>query len=305
MEDHFYFRKDGPRDTLNHPALAGSGGDFRRHQWDREGPSRRSRRGAEGNPSGRVAGFEVFSGVSSYPSLLRIPLYPRFPSWEGPVRKAPVRIRIVYVRPRFARAHAAGGGPGPSPISEDKYPCLEESDRGSRLVDASRHRRGDALPRAPGRSHPGGRPGRGRLEVVVRTEHLRDVGILHGGMSATLLDSVMGMSAASVAPPGYYVVTVQLNMNFIRPAWEGEHLVATGEVTHSGRQTAVARAEIRTADGILVSSGSATFLFVPHEAPRWRRRPTRRGARAGPPPRTVGPMSSGINYSISQYHIKI
>ena len=109
--------------------------------------------------------------------------------------------------------------------------------------------------------------GRGRLEVVVRTEHLRDVGILHGGMSATLLDSVMGMSAASVAPPGHYVVTVQLNMNFIRPAWEGEHLVATGEVTHSGRQTAVARAEIRTAGGILVSSGSATFLSVPHKDP--------------------------------------
>src|SRR4051812_10367217 len=109
--------------------------------------------------------------------------------------------------------------------------------------------------------------GRGRLEVVVRPEHLRDVGILHGGMSATLLDSVMGMSAASVAPAGHYVVTVQLNMNFIRPAWEGEHLVAAGEVTHSGRQTAVARAEIRTAGGILSSSGSATFLFVPHKDP--------------------------------------
>ncbi len=110
--------------------------------------------------------------------------------------------------------------------------------------------------------------GRGRLEVVVRPEHLRDIGILHGGMSATLLDSVMGMSAASVAPPGHYVVTVQLNMNFIRPAWEGEHLVAIGEVTHSGRQTAVARGEIRTAAGALVSSGTATFLSVPHKGPR-------------------------------------
>jgi uncharacterized protein (TIGR00369 family) len=111
------------------------------------------------------------------------------------------------------------------------------------------------------------RPGRGRLEVTVRPEHLRDLGIMHGGMTATLLDSVMGMSAAGVAPPGHDVVTIQLNMNFIRPAWEGEHLVATGEVTHSGRQTAVARAEIRTSQGILVSSGSATFFAVPHRLP--------------------------------------
>ena len=140
-----------------------------------------------------------------------------------------------------------------------------ESDR-----DPAPSTRPDTAGRMPFLEHLGVRileaaPGRGRLEVVVRTEHLRDVGILHGGMSATLLDSVMGMSAASVAPPGHYVVTVQLNMNFIRPAWEGEHLVATGEVTHSGRQTAVARAEIRTAGGTLVSSGSATFLSVPHE----------------------------------------
>ena len=134
--------------------------------------------------------------------------------------------------------------------------------------------------------------GRGRLEVVVRTEHLRDVGILHGGMTATLLDSVMGISAASVAPPGYYVVTVQLNMNFIRPAWEGELLVATGEVTHAGRQTAVARAEIRTADGALVSSGSATFLSVPHENPSAGAVVRRGEGRSRPPPRIVEPSGA-------------
>jgi uncharacterized protein (TIGR00369 family) len=143
----------------------------------------------------------------------------------------------------------AESDPEPAPIRrlgvDERMPFLEHL--GVRLLDFA--------------------PGRGRLEVVVRPEHLRDVGILHGGMSATLLDSVMGMSAASVAPPGHYVVTVQLNMNFIRPAWEGEHLVATGEVIHSGRQTAVARGEIRTIAGDLVSSGSATFLSVAHMKP--------------------------------------
>src|SRR4051812_39882083 len=123
--------------------------------------------------------------------------------------------------------------------------------------------------------------GRGRLEVVVRPEHLRDVGILHGGMSATLLDSVMGMSAASVAPPGHYVVTVQLNMNFIRPAWEGETLVATSEVGHSGRVTAVARGEGHTAEGVLGGRGSAPLILLLPTGPQTDRVAPR--GEGGPP----------------------
>jgi uncharacterized protein (TIGR00369 family) len=106
--------------------------------------------------------------------------------------------------------------------------------------------------------------GRGRLELDVQPGHLRSLGLVHGGVVATLLDSVMGMAAASVAPPDHYVVTVGLNVHFIRPSRQGETLVASAEVVHSGRQTAVARGEIHTASGALVASGSATFLHLPH-----------------------------------------
>jgi uncharacterized protein (TIGR00369 family) len=106
--------------------------------------------------------------------------------------------------------------------------------------------------------------GRGRLEMAVAARHLRTLGILHGGVTATLLDTAMGMASGTTAPPDHYVVTIQLNVNFIRPAWEGELLTATGEVLHAGRQTAVARGELRTADGVLVATGSGTFLYLAH-----------------------------------------
>jgi uncharacterized protein (TIGR00369 family) len=105
--------------------------------------------------------------------------------------------------------------------------------------------------------------GRSRAELTVGAEHLRTLGIMHGGVMATLLDTSMGMAAGSVAPAGHDVVTVQLNLHFIRPAWEGETLVAVGEVRHAGRRTAVARGEVHTAAGILAGSGSATFMFLP------------------------------------------
>lgn len=132
-------------------------------------------------------------------------------------------------------------------------------------------------------------PGRGRLEMTVQRQHLRNLGIMHGGVLATLLDSVMGMSAGGLGPAGHFVVTVQLNINFIRPAWEGETLVATAEVLHSGRQTAVARGEVRTAKGNLVGSASGTFLYVAHTDAERARFPQR-----SEPPHPAGPGPSPV-----------
>lgn len=107
-------------------------------------------------------------------------------------------------------------------------------------------------------------PGRAEFEMTVDDHHLRTLGLLHGGVTATLLDTAMGYSAVTTAPEKHYVLTVQLNANYIRPAWHGETLRASGEIVHTGRQTAVARGEIRTSDGKLVAAGSATFMYVPH-----------------------------------------
>lgn len=105
--------------------------------------------------------------------------------------------------------------------------------------------------------------GKATFEMQVDEKHLRTLGLMHGGVTTTLLDTAMGFAAVTTAPQGFYVVTVQLNANFIRPAWESEKLIATGEVQHSGNQTAVARGEIRTSENVLVAAGTGTFLYVP------------------------------------------
>jgi uncharacterized protein (TIGR00369 family) len=104
----------------------------------------------------------------------------------------------------------------------------------------------------------------GRLVLEVNAGHLRTLGIVHGGVVATVLDSVMGMCAARLAPADHYVVTAQLNVHFIRPAWEGETLIASSKVRHHGRRTAVAEGEIKTGSDALVATASATFIYVPH-----------------------------------------
>lgn len=106
--------------------------------------------------------------------------------------------------------------------------------------------------------------GRARHKMVVQERHLRTLGIVHGGVTATLLDSVMGNAAWTLAKPEHFVVTVQMNINYIRPAWVGETLFATGEVMHSSSQTLITRAEVRTGKDALVATATATFMQVPH-----------------------------------------
>ncbi|WP_435006662.1 PaaI family thioesterase [Tundrisphaera lichenicola] len=107
--------------------------------------------------------------------------------------------------------------------------------------------------------------GEGRLILEVAETHLRSLGLVHGGVIATLLDSVMGMAAARSSPVEHYLVTAQLNVNFIRPALDGETLIAFADVRHVGRRTAVAQGEIRTDSGSLVATSSATFVYVAHD----------------------------------------
>jgi len=101
------------------------------------------------------------------------------------------------------------------------------------------------------------------FEVTVDASHLRTMGIAHGGLVATMLDSCLGCACWTLAPPDNHVVTVQLNINYIRPAWLGETLTARAEVRHAGQMTAVSRGEIRTGEGALVAAASGTFMYLP------------------------------------------
>lgn len=107
--------------------------------------------------------------------------------------------------------------------------------------------------------------GRAAFEMTVAEKHLRTLGLLHGGVMASLLDTAMGFAAVTKAPEGFHVVTVQLNMNFTAPAYRGDVLTATGEILHLGKKTAVARGELMNQNGTRIATGTATFMFLPVE----------------------------------------
>ena len=105
--------------------------------------------------------------------------------------------------------------------------------------------------------------GQSEFEVTIAGIHLRTFGILHGGVTASLLDTAVGFAAVTVAPPGHHVVTVQLNMNFTKAVEQGETLRAIGRVEHAGQRTAVVHGEVRNAENDLVAVATATMMYLP------------------------------------------
>jgi uncharacterized protein (TIGR00369 family) len=105
--------------------------------------------------------------------------------------------------------------------------------------------------------------GSAEFEMTVAEPHLRTLGLLHGGVTATLLDTAMGFAAVTVAPEGHHPVTIQINVNFVRAVKQGDTVRVTGAVRHRGRQTAVTTGELLTGEGKLAATATATFMFVP------------------------------------------
>ena len=99
------------------------------------------------------------------------------------------------------------------------------------------------------------------MEVEVRESHGNYFGTAHGGLIATLIDTVC-FFPRSLLPSGRLVTTSNLNISYVRPARIGELLSARSEILHLGRRTVSLVVQVVNAAGQLVAHGSATLLVL-------------------------------------------
>lgn len=106
--------------------------------------------------------------------------------------------------------------------------------------------------------------GRVSLAVDTRPDFANPLGTVHGGICATLLDSVMGTAVHTTLGPGLGYSTLELKVNFIRPVTtDGQRLTATGTTVHVGRRTATAEGRVVDERGKLVAHGTTTCIIQP------------------------------------------
>ena len=83
--------------------------------------------------------------------------------------------------------------------------------------------------------------------------------VAHGGALASLADTAMGLACSTT---GKKVVTLEMNMNFIRGGIPQEAIYAKGKLLHNGSRTMVAEVEIIDGMNMLLLKARGTYIVV-------------------------------------------
>jgi uncharacterized protein (TIGR00369 family) len=105
---------------------------------------------------------------------------------------------------------------------------------------------------------------KGRVVVAVEPNdtHLNPAGTVHGGLSATLLDSCMGLAVQSTLEKGFAQTTIEFKISLIRPITpETGRINAEGVVLNCGRRIGTAEGRVTDENGRLLAHGTTTCLI--------------------------------------------
>ncbi len=106
--------------------------------------------------------------------------------------------------------------------------------------------------------------GRVVFSVEAAEYHYNPIGVVHGGVIATLLDSAMGCAVHTRLPAGVVYTTLEIKVNYLRSARAGMGRIrAEGRAVHVGRQSAVAEGRVLDKDDKLLATASTTCIIMP------------------------------------------
>jgi uncharacterized protein (TIGR00369 family) len=96
-----------------------------------------------------------------------------------------------------------------------------------------------------------------KLKFQARPEFVNPIGVIQGGFLTAMLDEALGGAIAAMLGPDIFAPTVELKVSFIRSAQVGP-LIAEARVIHQGISVIFLQGELRTIEGRLIATGSAT-----------------------------------------------
>ena len=99
--------------------------------------------------------------------------------------------------------------------------------------------------------------------VVPDERHYNGLGIAHGGLAATILDSATGCAINTMMPAGRIFTTLEMKINYVRPIrGDAARLVrCEARVIHAGSRVATAEGRVLDEHGKLYAHGTATCML--------------------------------------------
>lgn len=92
--------------------------------------------------------------------------------------------------------------------------------------------------------------------------HYNPIGVVHGGLAATLLDSAMGCAVHSMLPAGAGYTTLEIKVNYVRAMTaETGGVRCEAKVIHVGGRTATAEGRVVDSSGKLYAHATTTCII--------------------------------------------
>lgn len=101
--------------------------------------------------------------------------------------------------------------------------------------------------------------GRVKMEFKVESYMLNPLGIMHGGIMATILDEVMGSVSFTLGRTNGFA-TINMNVDFLKPAKSGDIIWAEGTIVRAGKSVLHIKAELYNAQNHLLAKATSNMI---------------------------------------------
>lgn len=106
-------------------------------------------------------------------------------------------------------------------------------------------------------------PGRAVFAFDPQEYHYNPIGSVHGGVFATLLDSAAGCAVHTMLPAGVGYTSLDLSVKYLRQVrLDTGRVTCIGTVTHLGKRTALAEAQLKDSDDRLLATATSSCLLL-------------------------------------------
>ncbi len=105
------------------------------------------------------------------------------------------------------------------------------------------------------------RIGEAVIKLTIRDDLRQPSGVLHGGVTATLIDTAMAFAVRTRLARDDKTATIDLTVHYVRPHIEGE-LSCTATVVRGGKRIFTVSAEVHNEEGKLIATGLSTYTRV-------------------------------------------
>lgn len=102
------------------------------------------------------------------------------------------------------------------------------------------------------------RPNEATVEIAMRDDLRQPSGVLHGGVTATLIDTAMAFAVRTHLDDTEPTATIDLTVHYLRPLVDGR-AVCTARVVRPGKRIFTVSADVHDDTGKLIATGLSTY----------------------------------------------